>query len=328
LKNKILVTGGAGYIGSHVVKLLCETGNDFLVLDNLSTGRRESVLGGEFILGDISDRDLLDSIFSKHKINAVIHFAGSIVVPESVRDPLKYYKNNTENSCILLEKSIQHGVENFIFSSTAAVYGEGHDHPMEESDLLNPINPYGRSKLMFEWILEDVAKANPQFKYICLRYFNVAGADPDKKIGQCSPVVTHLIKRAILASLSKIDKLELFGTDYNTPDGTCIRDYIHVTDLSRAHLDALNCLVKERTSHVLNCGYGKGHSVAEVIKEVKKVSGVDFKVVPAGRREGDPPSLISNPSKIKKILGWTPKYDNLNTMVKSAYEWEKILQKI
>lgn len=328
MKNKILITGGAGYIGSHVVKLLCKTDYEFLILDNLSTGRRESVLGGEFILGDISDSNLLDSIFKKHKINAVIHFAGSIVVPESVREPLKYYKNNTENSRVLLEKCIQYGVENFIFSSTAAVYGEGVNRPILESDPVNPINPYGRSKLMFEWMLEDTARANPKFKYICLRYFNVAGADPEKKIGQCSPVVTHLIKRAVLASLSKIDKLELFGTDYDTPDGTCIRDYIHVTDLSMAHIDALNYLIQKRTSHILNCGYGKGHSVKEVINEVKKVSGVDFKVVPVDRREGDPPALISNPSKIKEVLGWTPKYDSLNTMVKSAFEWEKILQKL
>ncbi|MFI5390649.1 MAG: UDP-glucose 4-epimerase GalE, partial [Bacteriovoracales bacterium] len=273
MKDKILVTGGAGYIGSHVVKLLNEAKYDFLVLDNLSTGRRDSVLGGDFILGDISDSELLDSIFQKNKIKGIIHFAGSIVVPESVREPLKYYKNNTENSRILLEKAIQYGVENFIFSSTAAVYGEGVSRPILETDPTNPINPYGRSKLMVEWILEDVARANPKFKYICLRYFNVAGADPDKKIGQCSPVVTHLIKRAVLASLSKIEKLELFGTDYDTPDGTCIRDFIHVTDLSQAHLDALNYLFKNRNSHILNCGYGKGHSVKEVINEVKKISG-------------------------------------------------------
>jgi UDP-glucose 4-epimerase len=297
-------------------------------LDNLSTGRRDSVLGGDFILGDISDSELLDSIFQKNKINGIIHFAGSIVVPESVREPLKYYKNNTENSRILLEKAIQYGVENFIFSSTAAVYGEGVNRPILETDPANPINPYGRSKLMFEWVLEDVARANPKFKYICLRYFNVAGADPDKKIGQCSPVVTHLIKRAVLASLSKIEKLELFGTDYDTPDGTCVRDFIHVTDLSQAHLDALNYLFKNRNSHILNCGYGKGHSVKEVINEVKKISGVNFRVEPVGRREGDPPSLVSNPSKIKEILGWKPKYDSLHTMVKSAYDWEKILQKI
>jgi UDP-glucose 4-epimerase len=328
LKDKILVTGGAGYIGSHVVKLLNEAKYDFLVLDNLSTGRRDSVLGGDFILGDISDSDLLDSIFQKNKINGIIHFAGSIVVPESVREPLKYYKNNTENSRILLEKAIQYGVENFIFSSTAAVYGEGVNRPILETDPANPINPYGRSKLMFEWVLEDVARATPKFKYICLRYFNVAGADPDKKIGQCSPVVTHLIKRAVLASLSKIEKLELFGTDYDTPDGTCVRDFIHVTDLSQAHLDALNYLFKNRNSHILNCGYGKGHSVKEVINEVKKISGVNFRVEPVGRREGDPPSLVSNPSKIKEILGWKPKYDSLYTMVKSAYDWEKILQKI
>ena len=328
MKDKILVTGGAGYIGSHVVKLLNEAKYDFLVLDNLSTGRRDSVLGGDFILGDISDSELLDSIFQKNKINGIIHFAGSIVVPESVREPLKYYKNNTENSRILLEKAIQYGVENFIFSSTAAVYGEGVNRPILETDPANPINPYGRSKLMFEWVLEDVARANPKFKYICLRYFNVAGADPDKKIGQCSPVVTHLIKRAVLASLSKIEKLELFGTDYDTPDGTCVRDFIHVTDLSQAHLDALNYLFKNRNSHILNCGYGKGHSVKEVINEVKKISGVNFRVDPVGKREGDPPSLVSNPSKIKEILGWKPKYDSLHTMVKSAYDWEKILQKI
>ncbi len=328
MKDKILVTGGAGYIGSHVVKLLTKAGFDFLVLDNLSTGRRESVLGGEFILGDISDSSLLDNIFQKNKISSIIHFAGSIVVPESVREPLKYYKNNTENSRLLLEKCIKYGVENFIFSSTAAVYGEGVHRPILETDITLPINPYGRSKLMFEWMLEDVAQANPKFKYICLRYFNVAGADPDKMIGQCSPVVTHLIKRAVLAALGKMEKLELYGTDYNTPDGTCIRDYIHVMDLSQAHLDALNFLVTKRASNVLNCGYGKGYSVKEVIEEVKRVSGVNFRVDPVGRREGDPPSLVSNPSKIKEILGWKPQFESLTKMVKSALEWEKILQKI
>ncbi|RLA63570.1 MAG: UDP-glucose 4-epimerase GalE [Epsilonproteobacteria bacterium] len=327
MKNKILVVGGAGYIGSHVVKLLGEDGYEILILDNLSTGNKEAITYGELIVGELADGKLLDSIFMEHKIDAVMHFAGSIVVPESVEKPLEYYKNNTANALLLLQKCKEHKVENFIFSSTAAVYGEGANRPVKENDPVNPINPYGRSKLMVEWMLEDISKAWEDFNYITLRYFNVAGADPDGRIGQSSPICTHLIKRAALTALGKIDELQVFGTDYDTTDGTCIRDYIHITDLSQAHLDALAYLIKEKKSHVLNCGYGVGHSVNEVVATMKEVSGVDFKANPADRRAGDPPFLMSNPEKIKSLLGWIPKYDSLNFMVESALNWEKHLHK-
>jgi len=326
MDKNVLVVGGAGYIGSHVVKLLGEDGYNIIILDNLSTGKKEAITYGKLIEGEMSDGELLDSIFENHGIEAVMHFAGSIIVPESVEKPLEYYENNTANALFLLKKCKEHNIRNFIFSSTAAVYGEGLTRPVKENDPVNPINPYGRSKLMVEWMLEDLSNSWPDFNYITLRYFNVAGADPDGRIGQCSPVVTHLIKRAALTALGKINELQIFGTDYDTVDGTCIRDYIHVTDLSQAHLDALFYLFKEKKSHVLNCGYGVGHSVNDVVAMMKEVSGADFKASPADRRAGDPPFLMSNPEKIKTLLGWEPKFDSLNFMVESALNWEKHLQ--
>lgn len=327
MSKKILVVGGAGYIGSHVVKLLGESGYDIVILDNLSTGNKEAVTYGELIVGELSDGLVLDKIFTDFDIEAVMHFAGSIVVPESVEKPLEYYENNTSNALFLLKKCKEHNILNFIFSSTAAVYGEGLSRPVKENDPVDPINPYGRSKLMVEWMLEDLSHAWSGFNYITLRYFNVAGADPDGLIGQSSPICTHLIKRAALTALGEIDELQIFGTDYDTSDGTCIRDYIHVTDLAQAHLDALAYLIKEKKSHVLNCGYGEGHTVNEVVATMKEVSGVDFKATAAPRRAGDPPFLMSNPEKIKSLLGWTPKYDSLKFMVESALNWEKHLQK-
>ncbi|TDJ06034.1 MAG: UDP-glucose 4-epimerase GalE [Deltaproteobacteria bacterium] len=326
MEKNILVVGGAGYIGSHVVKLLGENDYNILILDNLSTGNKEAITYGELIVGELADGNLLDKIFTDYNIEAVMHFAGSIVVPESVEKPLEYYENNTANALFLLQKCREHNILNFIFSSTAAVYGEGLSREVKEDDPVNPINPYGRSKLMVEWMLEDLSNAWNDFNYITLRYFNVAGADPDGKIGQSSPICTHLIKRAALTALGEIDELQIFGTDYDTSDGTCIRDYIHVTDLAQAHLDALAYLVKENKSHVLNCGYGVGHSVKEVVATMKEVSGVDFKSTPAARRAGDPPFLMSNPEKIKNLLSWGPKYDSLKFMVESALNWEKHLQ--
>ena len=323
MKEKILVTGGAGYIGSHVVKMLGENDYQVTVLDNLSTGFRDSVLFGEFVQGDLADKHAMTELFDKHQFDAVIHFAGSIVVPESVRDPLKYYDNNTANSRSLLELCQKYGVNNFIFSSTAAVYGMGKGEPLVENSELKPINPYGRSKLMTEWMLRDLSVANNNFKFVSLRYFNVAGADPEGKIGQKTARATHLIKLATRTAIGKREKMEIFGSDYPTPDGTCIRDYIHVTDLAQAHLDSLRYLLEGGSSRTFNCGYGHGYSVREVVKMVKQVSGVDFKVVESDRREGDPPSLMADSSKIKSVLGWNPQHDDLEFIVKTAYDFEK-----
>lgn len=323
MSKKILVTGGAGYIGSHVVKLLGEQGFEVVVFDNLSTGHREAVLHGELIVGELADQDAIRAVFKKHEIEAIIHFAGSIIVPESVEKPLMYYRNNVINTQNLLEVAREFKVGKFIFSSTAAVYGfEGDGFYTEESPK-KPINPYGRSKLMIENMLEDLAFAQKDFHYIALRYFNVAGADLSGKIGQWSKVSTHLIKIALEAVTGKRKELQIFGTDYKTPDGTCVRDYIHVLDLASAHVLALQYLLKNPVSQVFNCGYGKGSSVREVIDVIKKVTGVDFPVREVGRRTGDPDFLVSVPDKIKEVLGWKPQYDDLNVIVKTAYDFEK-----
>ena len=327
-KANILVTGGAGYIGSHVVNLLglCEADYNITVIDNLSTGRKASVVYGELVEEHLENLDKVDALFKAKNFDAVIHFAGSIVVPESVTDPSKYYANNTENSLNLLKLCIKHGVKNFIFSSTAAVYGMGDGKtPCTEEDHLIPINPYGRSKLMTEWMLEDFSNAY-DFNYVALRYFNVAGANVEGKVGQCTPNATHLIKIASECATGKRDKMNLFGTDYDTPDGTCIRDYIHVDDLAQAHLDGLSYLLKGGKSQVLNCGYGHGASVREVIAAVKEVSGVDIVVEETGRRLGDAVALISKAEKIQKVLGWKPKHDDLKLIVKTALDWEEKLK--
>lgn len=319
--GKILVTGGAGYIGSHAVKALGESGFEVIVIDNLSTGFKESILFGELYQGDLKDREFVESVFKRNQIDAVLHFAGSIVVPESVEKPHKYYQNNTENSRALIETCLKFGVKRFIFSSTAAVYGMGEGRVLVESDATNPINPYGRSKLMTEWMLEDTAKAH-DFNYIALRYFNVAGADFEGRIGQRFPGATHLIKVSLQAACGKRDNMSIFGTDYETEDGTGVRDYIHVVDLAQAHVEALKYLMKNDQSHVMNCGYGRGFSVREVVEVCKQVTGVDFKVNIEGRRAGDPGLLISNPGKIREVLGWKPKHDDLVRIVESAWGWE------
>jgi UDP-glucose 4-epimerase len=321
--KKILITGGAGYIGSHVVKVLGERGYDLLIYDNLATGNRNAVLYGDFVLGDLADSVLLRKTISDFKPHAVIHFAASIVVPESVRNPLKYYRNNTANALNLIEACIDGNVPNFLFSSTAAVYGIPESASVDESSPLNPINPYGVSKMMVEYILRDAACAHRAFNYVALRYFNVAGADKDCRIGQSYKESTHLITRALKTAKGEFPRLQIFGTDYATPDGTCIRDYIHVDDLATAHAAALEFLQAKGGSDVFNCGYGHGYSVRDVVTVAKRVTGVDFPVEEAGRREGDPPVLIAKNGKIMNTLRWKPNYDDLAYIVKTAWEWEK-----
>lgn len=321
----VLVTGGAGYIGSHVVSLLGEAGKDIIILDNLSTGRTENILYGKLIVGDLRNQALLDEVFSQHNIEAVLHFAGSIVVPESVENPTLYYQNNTENSANLIKTCIKHNVKKFIFSSTAAVYGMPEAGVASEETPTNPINPYGRSKLMTEWMLQDVSHAH-DFSYVALRYFNVAGASKTGKIGQSTPRATHLLKTAAEVVTKKRAGMSIFGTDYNTKDGTCIRDYIHVDDLAQAHLDALSYLDKGGNSQILNCGYGHGFTVKEVIGAVESYVGQKLNVEMGPRRAGDAVELISKAEKIKSVLGWSPKYNDLPYIVKSAVEWEKKLK--
>jgi UDP-glucose 4-epimerase len=321
MKN-ILVTGGAGYIGSHVVKALGEKGYNVLTYDNLSTGNKWAVLHGELVVADLADRDRLKDVIKRFKPDAVMHFAASIIVNESVKDPLKYYRNNTINTINLLEVMIRGNIKNLIFSSTAAVYGIPETIPVKENEPMNPINPYGSSKMMTEVILKDIAKSD-NFSYISLRYFNVAGADRDAKIGQAYKESTHLITRALKAAKGELERLDIFGTDYPTPDGTCIRDYIHVDDLADAHIYALEYLLENKKSDVFNCGYGKGYSVKEVIDTAKKVTGIDFPVKEADRREGDPPILVADCSKIKDILNWRPQYDDLEYIIRTAWHWEE-----
>jgi len=321
----ILVTGGAGYIGSHIISLLGKFSDDIIVLDNLSTGRKENILYGKLIVGDLGDQALLDEIFTSYKIDAVLNFAGSIVVPESVSNPILYYENNTINSFRLIKTCIKYGTKKFIFSSTAAVYGLPEGGVASEDSLTMPINPYGRSKLMTEWMLEDMAHAY-DFSYVALRYFNVAGASSTGLIGQSTPKATHLIKTAAEVVAGKRPGMSIFGVDYPTPDGTCIRDYIHVDDLAQAHIDALDYLSKEKKSQILNCGYGHGFSVKEVLSEVEKISKEALNITIAGRRDGDAINLTSKAEKIKKILGWVPRFDDLNYIVKSAIDWERKLK--
>ncbi len=325
-RENILVTGGAGYIGSHVVRDLYNAGFFPIVYDNLSTGNRESVLYGEFIEGNINDKKLVSSIIKKYNIKSVVHFAASIVVEESVRDPFKYYNNNSVNSLKLIETCIDSEIENFVFSSTAAIYGMPKKLPITENDVLAPINPYGKSKLVTEMILKDISNVTNHFNYIALRYFNVAGADSGGQLGQNYEKPTHLITLALRAALGDYKDLKMFGTDYDTPDGTAIRDYIHIDDLANAHILALKYLKEERQSNVFNCGYGQGKSVLEVVNSAKKITGVNFKVINSERRDGDPANLVADSSKIRKLLGWVPKYDNIDYILKSAWEWEKTLK--
>jgi UDP-glucose 4-epimerase len=318
----VLVTGGAGYIGSHMVLELLDSGESVVVLDNLSTGFRWAVpTNATLVVGDVGDQDLVRSIVRKHGVKAIIHFAGSIVVPESVADPLGYYHNNTVKSRALMEVAVEMGIEQFIFSSTAAVYGNPSEVPVREDAELKPMSPYGSSKLMTEIMLADAARAH-NFRYVALRYFNVAGADPQGRTGQSTPNATHLIKVACEAALGKRPCIEVFGTDYPTEDGTCIRDYIHVTDLVRAHRAALRHLRDGGGSEIFNCGYSKGFSVLQVIDAVKRVSGADFEVRNAPRRAGDPAAIVAASDKIRVHLGWRPELDKLETIAAQALAWE------
>jgi len=322
--KSVLITGGAGYIGSHVVKLSGEnTDYDITVIDNLSTGKKEAVLHGDLIVEDLSNIDAISRILSEKKFDAIIHFAASIIVPESVADPLKYYSNNTLNTIRLINMALQYKVKYFIFSSTAAVYGIPDKTPIKETASIHPINPYGMSKHMSERVLIDTAQAHKDLKYIILRYFNVAGASSDGKIGQNFPQATHLIKKAVQTVIGKVGYLEIFGTDYDTADGTGVRDYIHVEDLSAAHLSALDYLEEGNSSEIFNCGYGKGYSVREVIDAMKEVSGIDFTTKEVARRHGDPPALIADNSKILSHLNWSPRFDDLAFICKTALDWEK-----
>jgi len=321
----VLVTGGAGYIGSHMVLELLDAGEDVVVLDNLSTGFRWAVPDqARFVEGDVGDRDLVSRLFLSNSIDAIIHFAGSVVVPESVANPLGYYLNNTCKSRSLIASAVEIKVPHFIFSSTAAVYGMPKENPVAEGARLEPISPYGTSKLMTELILRDTARAH-NLRYVALRYFNVAGADPRGRSGQSTARATHLIKVACETALRERPYLEVFGTDYPTPDGTCIRDYIHVSDLVRAHLDALRYLRAGGESEVLNCGYGSGFSVLDVIGSVKWVSHSDFAIRMGPRREGDPAAIVAKADRISETLGWKPRLNDLDTIVGHALAWEKRL---
>jgi UDP-glucose 4-epimerase len=321
----VLVSGGAGYIGSHMVLELVDRGEDVVVLDDLSTGYDWAVPGeAKLVVGDSGDQALVERTLKNHGVTAIAHFAAKIVVPDSVSDPLAYYLGNTVKSRALLESAVRCGVRNIIFSSTAAVYGEPGISPVPEDTDLSPINPYGRSKLMTEWMLGDTARAH-DLAFVILRYFNVAGADPAGRSGQSGARATHLIKIAAQAALGTRDGMDIFGTDYATPDGTCIRDYIHVTDLARAHVAALEHLRRGGGNLTLNCGYSRGYSVREVIDVVKRVSGVDFPVRLAARRDGDPAELVARADSIREALGWQPQFDNLETIVAHALAWEKAL---
>jgi len=322
----VLVTGGAGYIGSHTVLELLDAGErPPLVLDDLSTGFRWCVPeGAPLVVGDFGDADLVSDLIERHGVDEIIHFAAKIVVPDSVADPLGYYLNNTAKARTLLATAVARGVKRFIFSSTAAVYGDPLQNPVREDEPLKPVSPYGRSKLMVEWMLEDTARAHG-LAYVALRYFNVAGADPKGRSGQSTPNATHLIKVAVQAALGLRPKLQVFGRDYPTPDGTCVRDYIQVTDLARAHLDAMRYLRDGGADLTANCGYARGFSVLEVIESVKRVSGVDFDVEFAPRRPGDPAAIVAANDRIRQALGWTPHHDDLDEIVGQALEWEKRL---
>jgi UDP-glucose 4-epimerase len=322
----VLVTGGAGYIGSHMVLALVDAGKDVVVLDDLSTGFEWMVHPSTTLIqGDVGDERLVTDIIQRHGIKAIAHFAGSIVVPESVKDPLGYYLNNTVKSRSLISAAVQNGLERFLFSSTAAVYGDAKESPISETTPLNPVSPYGTSKLMTEMMLRDVARAHP-LRFVALRYFNVAGADPQGRSGQSTRQATHLIKVATQAALGERSHIDIFGTDYPTPDGTCLRDYIHVSDLAHAHTLALDYLDAGGDSTVLNCGYGRGYSVLEVVEAVKRVSGVDFSVNLSPRRPGDPATLIASAARIHDVLQWSPKIDDLETIIAHALAWESSLK--
>jgi UDP-glucose 4-epimerase len=318
----VLVTGGAGYIGSHVVRQLGEAGEDVVTLDNLCTGFREAVTAGQLIVGDTGDAALLERLFDERDIDTVMHFAAHTIVPESVADPLKYYGNNTAGSRTLLAAAARHGVRHVVFSSTAAVYGIPPEGRASETSPTRPINPYGTSKLMTEWMLRDLAAAGGP-SYVALRYFNVAGCDPGGRIGQSTPKATLLVKVACEAAVGRRSHVAVFGSDYPTADGTGLRDYIHVEDLATAHLDALAYLRSGGGSQTLNCGYGHGYSVREVLRAVERANGKPLNITEEPRRPGDPPELVAVAEEIRDVLGWTPQYDDLDLIVRTSLDWER-----
>jgi len=322
---KIFVTGGAGYIGSHVALALGEAGHELLIYDNLSTGHAWAVLSGKLVPGDLADLPQLRETLAAFQPEAVIHFAASIQVEESVREPLLYYRNNVIHTLNLLTAMHEVGIHRLLYSSTAAVYGIPERIPVTEETPVHPINPYGKSKAIVESILGDLAQASP-LQYIALRYFNVAGAEPQGRLGQAYQASTHLITRALKTALEQYDKLYLYGTDYPTPDGTCIRDYIHVDDLAAAHVTALDYLMSGGTQRVMNVGYGHGYSVREVITMVKTITGREFPVEETSRRPGDPPALVADSSRLRSATGWQPRYDDLAYIVDTAWKWEQVLQ--
>jgi UDP-glucose 4-epimerase len=320
--RKILVTGGAGYIGSHVVRQLGAAGEAVVTLDNLSTGFEAAVTAGELVVGDTGDAALLERLFTEHEFDTVMHFAAHTIVPESVANPLKYYGNNTASTRTLLEACQNHRVKHFVFSSTAAVYGIPEGGTASEDSSTRPINPYGTSKLMSEWMLRDLAAAGGP-RYVALRYFNVAGCEPSGTIGQSTPQATLLVKVACEAAVGRRPHVSVFGTDYPTPDGTGVRDYIHVDDLATAHIDALAYLRDGGESTTLNCGYGHGYSVREVLAAVEKANGAPLKIIDQPRRPGDPATLIAVADRVRKVLGWRPKHDDLDAIVATCLAWER-----
>jgi UDP-glucose 4-epimerase len=321
----ILVTGGAGYIGSHTVLQLVARGERVVVLDDLSTGFRQAVRGVPLVVGQVGDRALVDALLAEHQVETIIHFAAHTIVPESVADPLKYYGNNTCSTRSLLDCASRAGVKHFVFSSTAAVYGIPANGLAAEETATAPINPYGTSKLMSEWMLRDLCAVTPM-RSVILRYFNVAGSDPGGRIGQSTRAATLLVKVACEVAVGKRESLSVFGTDYPTPDGTGVRDYIHVDDLASAHVSALNYLRDGGKSLIANCGYGHGYSVREVIASVEKIAGIKLKVREEPRRAGDPPALVAKADKVREVLGWRAKLDDIDTIVRTSLEWEKRLQ--
>jgi len=325
-KDTVLVTGGAGYIGSHVVQQLRARNESVVIVDDLSSGFRQAVGDTPLVVGDVGDRALLARVLSEHRVGTVMHFAAKTIVPESVREPLRYYGNNTAATRNLLEACMQSGARRFVFSSTAAVYGLPAGGVAREDMPLAPINPYGTSKLMSEWILRDLAAVS-DFRYVSLRYFNVAGSDTQCRIGQATPKATLLVKVACEAVVGKRPHVAIYGTDYDTPDGTGIRDYIHVEDLARAHLCALDYLRSGGASQVLNCGYGHGYSVREVLASVNRVAGRSIPVIEEPRREGDPDRLVAAAGRVRSVLGWEPRLDDLDAIVRSSLRWEEKLQR-